>query len=482
MKRFRIIAIVSLLVCIVGCTSEEALRQEVQAARTKAYQQWQRDRQKQREMETQISGRLSLVDAVKLAMTNSKPLLSVIEEKEIAQGRILESYSLVLPSLSANADYTRLDRPQTITFNGNTITLGARDNYSANLQVTQPVFRGGAIIAGLRAARIFSYLTDERIRGAVQQTVLDTSRAYYDTLLAQELYRVNHDAVISAEAHYKDVKNRHEQGVASQYDLLQAQVNVSLFTAEMIRQRNRVNIFKTRLLKVMGVSQNNEIELSDKLMYEPYKPVLEKAMRLALEKRPDLYTTELNVRLQQEALIVAKSTYWPQVSAFFTQEWTKPDPHDPTNNEWGNAWSTGIQMSYPLFDGFGREGRVMAEKARLKQSNYELMDAEERAVLEIHQTIVSIRDAEEFVQSQKLNLDAAIEGLRLAEVGFNEGVNTEVDVIEARSAKTRTEGLYYQAMYDHMIARLELERAMGILGPQNEDTAASKSMTKAEIK
>jgi outer membrane protein TolC len=175
---------------------------------------------------------------------------------------------------------------------------------------------------------------------------------------------------------------------------------------------------------------------------------------------------ELGVRLQNEALIVAKSKYWPQVNAVFTEEWTKPDPHDPTINEWGNAWSAGLQMSYPLFDGFGREGRVKEEKARLKQRNYELMDVEERTVLEIHQSIVSIRDAEEFVTSQKLNLDAASEGLRLAEVGFKEGVNTEVDVIAARSAKTRTQGLYYQAMYDHIIARLELERAMGILTPQ----------------
>jgi outer membrane protein len=468
MKRLSSSAIIVLLTCIflVGCTSEEALRQEVQAARTHAYQQWQRDRDNQQQLETKISGKLSLADSIKLAMTNSKPLLAVVEEKEIAEGRILQSYSEVLPSLSANAGYTRLDRPQSITVGGNQIAIGNRNNYSAGLEVTQPVFRGGAIIAALRGARIFSYLTDERIRGEVQQTILEVSRAYYSTLLAQELYKVNEDAVKSAQAHFEDVKHKKEQGVASQYDVLQAQVNVSLFQAEMIQQRNRTNIFKTRLLKVMGVAQEKEIELSDTLVYEPYKPVLDEAMRLALEKRPDLYTAELGVRLQKEALIVAKSKYWPQVNAVFAQEWAKPDPHDPTLNRWDDAWSAGIQMSYPLFDGFSREGRVKEEKARLKQRNYELMDAEERTILEIHQSIVSIRDAEEFVQSQKLNLDAATEGLRLAEVGFKEGVNTEVDVIAARSSKTRTEGLYYQAMYDHMIARLELQRAMGILTPQ----------------
>lgn len=451
---------------ISGCTSQEALRQEVAAARTHAWQQWQRDRDKQQQLETKIAGKLSLADSIKLAMANSKALLAVVEEKEIAEGRILQSYSQALPSLTANTGYMRLDRPQSISVGGNTITLGNRNNYSANLQVTQPVFRGGEIIAALRAAQIFSYLTDERIRGAVQETILDVTRAYYTTLLAQELFKVNEEAVKSAEAHFKDVKNQKEQGVVSQYDVLQAQVNVSLFQAEMIQQRNRVNIFKTRLLKFMGVAQEKEIELSDTLVYAPYKPVLDEAMRLALEKRPDLSAAELGVRLQNEALIVAKSKYWPQVNAVFTEEWTKPDPHDPTINSWGNAWSAGIQMSYPLFDGFGREGHVKEEKARLKQRNYELMDAEERTVLEIHQSIVSIRDAEEFVASQKLNLDAATEGLRLAEVGFKEGVNTEVDVIAARSSKTRTQGLYYQAMYDHMIARLELERAMGILTSQ----------------
>lgn len=476
----RLITILLLLYCIAipGCNYDQNLRQEVQASRNCAYQQWQRDRDKQQELETKISGKLSLADAIKLAMTNSKPLLAVTEEKQIAEGRILESYSQVLPILTANAGYTRLDQPQTITFGGNQLILGAKDNYSANLQVTQPVYRGGAILAALRAARIFSYLTDERTREAVQQTILEVTRSYYTTLLSQELYKVNEDAVISAKSHFEDVKHKKEQGVATQYDLLQAQVNVSLFEAEMIQQRNRVNIFKTRMLKVMGVSQEKDIELSDTLTFEPYKPVLEEAMRLAMEKRPDLYTTELNVRLQQEALTIAKSTFWPQINAAFTQEWTKPDPHDPTINDWGDAWNAGIYLSYPLFDGFGRIGRVKAENARLKQSTYEMMDAQERTVLEVRQSIVSIRDAEDFVISQKLNLDAAAEGLRLAEVGFKEGVNTEVDVIAARTSKTRTQGLYYQAIYDHMIARLELERAMGILTPQKTENVALRNTPK----
>jgi outer membrane protein len=460
------VAALGLCVFLAGCTTDEEMKQEVQAARTRSYQQWQRDRDRENQTETHISGKLNMADTVRLALTNNKALLAVVEEKEIAKGKITESYSQLLPTLSAYTDYTHLDKPETLSLNGNQLVLGARDNYSYGLQVIQPLFRGGATIAAMRAARLFSYFTDEHVLAQTQQTIYEVSKAYYDTLLAQELYKVNEEAVKSAEAHLADVNRKKAEGVVTKLDVLRAQVDVSLFRAEMIQQHNRINLAKTRLLKVMGVSQNSEITLSDSLEYHPFKPVLEEAVKLALEKRPDLYMAELNIRLQQEALVIAKSTYWPQLNGVFTQGWAKPNPHNPLVNDWGYAWSTGVQLSYPIFDGFGREGRVTQAKAAIKQQNYNMADTQERALLEIQQAVLSIRDAEEFVESQKLNLDAAAEALRLAEVGYREGVNTEVDVIDARSALTRTQGLYYQALYDHTTSRLDLEHAMGILGPQ----------------
>ena len=54
-------------------------------------------------------------------------------------------------------------------------------------------------------------------------------------------------------------------------------------------------------------------------------------------------------------------------------------------------------------------------------------------LLEIQQAILSLRDAEEFVDSQRLNLTRATGGLRLAEGGYREGINTEVEVTDARA-------------------------------------------------
>jgi len=464
-----------LLLCILagGCMDNQDFYRDVYSSRQATYERWQRAQTQQEEATPAVKGKLTLQDAIKVALLYNKPLQAVLQDKQVARGRVIESYSEALPDVSVVGNYARQDELRGFHVAGKSVTLGALDNYSVELQVRQPIFRGGAISAAIRGAQIFSYLTDETVRGQIQTTIFEVASHYYDTLLAQELYEVNRDAVASAEAHLKDVRAKFSQGVASRFDVLRAEVDVSNFRAEMIQQQNRLHLAKTRLLKAMGVSQETEVQLVDELSYEPIKPILEEAVRIAHLNRPDLYAAELGVRLQKEAVRIAKSQYWPKVDAVFTQGWARPDPHTSTD-DWGHSWTAGAQLVMPIFDGLRRKGRLIQEKATLRKRQVELLDAEERTLLEIQQALLSLRDAEEFAESQRLNLQRAREGLRLAEVGYREGVNTEVEVVDARAALTRARGLYYQAIYSHTMARLQLQRAMGILGPRAGDRTVPK--------
>jgi len=450
---------------IAGCESEDSVYRDVRATRVHAYEQWKNAQENGDASKPMLKGQLSLQDALKVALSYNKSLQAALQEKEISRGLIQESYAEVLPTISGNVDYTRKDKVGGFEIGGQEITIGDVDNYAVGLQVTQPLFRAGAASA-IRAARLYSLSANEQVRGTVQAVIYDVAKGYYDTLLAQHLYKVNYDAVESAKAHLNSVQIKRKQGVASDFDVLRSQVDVSNFEAEMIQQRNRIHLAKAQLLKTLGASQGSDIMLSDSLEYAAMTPVLDEAVRLAYENRPDLYQADLNVRIQREALAVANSNYWPKIDAWFKQDWAKPDPHVPMFIEWGNAWTAGITASLPIFDGFKREGRIVQERERLKQRQIQLIDAEERTLLEIQQAILSVLDAEEFVDSQRMNLDRAKEALRLAEVGYRQGVQESVAVIEAMSALTRAQGLYYEAVYTHSLARVTLQKAMGILGPR----------------
>ena len=459
----RLAVLLAVAATLAGCASNDAVYREIAVSRSKDYERWLAEGAGAAANEPKISGKLTTEDAVKLALLYNKELQAAVQERNVASGRVKEAGARALPSLKGKGQYSRLDEVPTISFADQSFKMGVIDNYSADLVVTQPLYEGGAIRAGLRAARLNAVLADVRIRGQTQKTIFATVSTYLDALLSQHLYEVNRDAVIAAKAHLDDVGTRRKLGTASDYDVLRAEVDVSNFRAEEIRQRNRVTIAKTSLLKTMGVAQEQNLDLADDLVYSPASTNWEKAVGVALQNRPDLYEAELNVRLQREAVVAARGALFPKVSATFLEGMANPDPHTVVIPDWGNRWTAGVSVEFPIFD-IGRFGKIEEEKARLRQCEVALSDTRERVLLEARQAWLAVRNAEEFVESQKMNLDRAAESLRLAEVGYRKGVQSQVEITDAQAAVTRTRGLYYQAIYDHCAARLALQRALGTLG------------------
>jgi outer membrane protein len=464
----------------VGCVSSDEYYEDVGLSREAAFRQWENRKERQEKSQPVISGRLNVADCTKLALINNKVLQRVIQEREIARGERLKSYSAILPTVGLTGDYTRLDEVTSFEIDTptgkETIRFGDEDTYSTVLTVTQPIYAGGSIPARINAAKLMSLLTDETVRAAVQDMVYAAEHAYYDVLLSQHLLEISTDAVRSAQAHLDNVKQRQRGGVAADFDILRAEVELSNFQAEYIQNKNAINVAKASLIKIMGVSQDSDFVLSDKLLYVPSNITMEQAVEAAYRNRPDLLSREFDIKMQKELLKVAKSQYYPMINGFYSNTWAKPDPHSMMEIEWGHAWQAGIRASVPVFDGFMRDGEIVAQKARLKQGQIDLIDAEETALFELTKAQLGIENAAEFIESQRLNLTRAEEGLRLAEVGYREGTNTQVEMIDAQAALTTARANHYQAIYSHIVAKLDFQKAMGTLA--SVETAEPKGQAK----
>jgi outer membrane protein TolC len=455
---------------------------EVRAARQAAYRQWQSRKDEETGLQPRISGKLTLEDSVKLTLAHNKMLQRTLEEKNVAYGQVVSSRSAWLPSVSVNGQYRRqeevpaFDITDPISGMTQRIQIGTLDTYSVDLSVVQPIYAGGAISAQVRAAKILSLLTDQTVRAATQDVVYTVETAYYQLLLSQHVVDIDTDAVRASKVHLDDVEKKRAGGVASDFDVLRAQVELSNFEASLIKSKNAINVARANLIKTMGVSQDSDFVLADEFAYAPIEVSMEQAVETAFTNRPDLYSREYQIRAERELLQIARSRYLPNISAFFTNTWSNPSPtaFGSPSNEWGRLWQGGLQGTWPIFDGFQREGDIIQQKARLRQAQIDLIDAEETAMYELTRAILSMKDAEEFVQSQRLNLTRATEGLRLAEVGYQQGINTQVEVIDAQSALTEARVNYYQAIYSHVASKLAVQRAMGTI-VESEDEPAGPS-------
>jgi len=456
--------LVAAVLCGCGCMSLGRFKADVAASREAALAAWQRSRAGQGDpARPTLKGELSLEAAQVLAMGNNKQLLSTLQEKEIAAGGLTEAWSALYPTATLTGNYRRVDEVSSFSAGPTTITVGSLNNYTFNLALRQPILSGGAIQAGIRAARVATLLADEEVRAAVQNVLFQVRKAYYDVLLAAELVKVSEFDLALARRHLADVEKKLKAGTAKEFDVLRASVEISNIEAELIGRQNAARVATAQLLRILGVSQDSQVTLTGKLEHRPQSPELERAVARAFRERPELLLAELGIRLQHEIVRTARAGWFPVLSVFFNETYAKPDPHSMTRIKWNDAWNAGADLAWTLFDGFKTSARVRQERARLRQQEIGLMDTEEQVLLEVQQALLSLEDAEKLVGSQSANIARAREGLRLAEVGYKAGVTTEVEVLDARQALSKAQALYYQALYAHMMAGLALEKATGAL-------------------
>ncbi|MDR0993949.1 MAG: TolC family protein, partial [Verrucomicrobiota bacterium] len=353
-----------------------------------------------------VSGALKLSDAVEKAIEKNLSLKQARQAREIARGRIQASYTEALPSLDLTGGYTRLDDDLATLQNGVETRGRFQDQTFVGLRVTQPLFNG-RIGAALRAAQLYATWAEMGIRQAQEDVVYAVIVAYYNAILSAHLLDVNLAALETAEGQLSDVRARRRQGMASNYDELRAEVEVSNFKAEVLGAQNEKDLAYTTLFRLIGASPESEVELTDAIPLVMEDITFEAAARLALERRADLAEAEYAVRMQRESVAVVKSRYLPEISGFVSQEWASPDPHNSRSSDWGDEWMAGVQVSLPIFDGLGRRGQLIEERAKLEQLELGLRDTEEKVISQIRQLVLSLKTAEEFANSQSQNLKTA---------------------------------------------------------------------------
>ena len=458
MKAFKSLVFFALLLLAVSCCNrgnyEYLLSKEKSVSK-----QWIDDDKK-----IEVSGVLNVVDSVKIALQFNQELKAVMQEVTVAKGREIEVVSHLFPKVVALGNYSHLDERPSLIFAGQKYPLGYLDNYSVDVQVRQPIFHGGALRAQAYIAGLMRFMTDEKVRGQTQKTIFETIKTYYDILLTKNLVYVYQQALLSAQKHLKIAENRRTVGMASQYEVLRFEVEMSNIEAEIIRQKNRLSLSEKSFLKTLGVSLQSQFDLQNVFAFIPEQINYDKALMQAFDNRFDLRLCILSVENQKKMLTIAKSEFLPKVNGVFSHKWGRPDPHTSTLDTWGKQWTAFLSFEFPIFESGKRIGSVMKERASLKEKEFQLEDMRQTIALNIEQAILSLEDAQKFVLSQMKDMTRAKEGLRLAELNYKEGLATEVEVTDALSSMTHSESLYYQAIYQHLLSKLNLQMALGTLG------------------
>ncbi len=411
---------------------------------------------------------LTLEESLRLALAQNPNYLVAEEKVETARAQVREAAASFFPSLNAQGLQTLDEKLFVLEFPSfvpgqppQRMSIDFTKDYQFSLSLTLPIFTSGRLTSGFKQANYNLLSTEEGVRQSKQTTVFNTKLAFYSCLLAKNFVNVAEEAVEVVEKHYKNVKSLYEVGMASRFDLLRSEVQVANLKPQLIRTRNSLKIAELALKTLLGLDLSQEVEIKGELAFEPFEPDLEESIAKALFNRPEVSQVRYQKEMAGEMLKMARASSLPTVALSGNYNFWADNLNFGKDN-WQSYYTVNLAFSIPIFNGFAASARVAQSKAMIKEIELADKGLQEMIKFEVRQAILKLKEAHESLLSQEKNVEQAQESLRIAELNFSEGMATTLDVSSAQAALSQAKTNYSQALYDYVISRAQLEKAMGV--------------------
>ncbi|MEW6196349.1 MAG: TolC family protein [Bacteroidota bacterium] len=416
---------------------------------------------------------ISLDDAIKLALEKNWDVK--LSEKDIlrADEQISEAYANAFPRLEFNGRYVRniklpvLFLPSGTPFNesGKTMTLelGSDNAYDLTFSLSQVIY-SQKVNTAIQIADEYSELSKTANLSTRNDIILNVKKAFYNVLLMQELVKVSRQGNEVAKANYENVSALFKQGVASEYDFLRAEVQFANTQPMLIQTENNLELAKNYLKNILTLDITQPIEIRGEFVFEEVPgSLLESANEKGVREHPLVKQLEIQSSLLDKNITIQRADYFPTLAAFGSYAFQAQDnTFNFKDYLWAESFMVGLNLSYTLFDGFGRSARI--EQAIIDKEKVDLTrrKVEEGLKIRIMQAKMSMDEAKKRIDAQTKSLEQADKALKIAQTRYKSGVGTQLELIDTQAAMTIARTNYAQAIYDYLTAKADWENAVSI--------------------
>ena len=412
---------------------------------------------------------LTLDRAVELALKNNESLLSTRLEEDRARARVREAYSEALPKLDFSSTFTRNWSLPEFNFGGQTFKVGTDNVINFGLDLSQTIYRGGQVGAGLKMARYFQQISESNTDQMRENTLHQVRNGFYDVLLAEAIVEVATAAYDRAVAQYEVIQRFYEAGTVSEYDVLRSKGEVTNAHPPVTQAKNRLAIAKADLKRLIGVPRHVPIRCTGSLDVDVsgLPGDIESAVDVALSNRSDLKAAQLQAAMNDASIRLARGENRPDVSlsAGYLMQAQVNDPGFKSIefNDFSRSWNTLINVSFPVFDGRENSGRIMQAQADYELSRYFERQLRKQIEVDVTEALLNLAEASERVLAGAEAVELASRGLTIAQVQFEGGVSTQLELIDAQLILKQAETDHVTAEYDLATAVAKLRNVLGMM-------------------
>ena len=340
-----------------------------------------------------------------------------------------------------------------------------RHMFGGAILVTQPIFMGGAIVAMNKMADLGEDLAANSADARRQETLYQIDQAYWQVVSLRHKQKLAESFLALVKKLDGDVQKMIQEGVATRSEGLSVSVKVNEAEMAVMKVNDGLTLSKMLLCQLCGLPVEEQVTLADEETEDIATVGIAETFQKSdyLENRPELKMLQNVVDINHQATNLLKAGNLPQVLLVGGYSASNPNVYNGFQRKFSGAWNIAVLMRVPIWNWGDVAYKVRAAKGATTIATLEMEEAREKMELQVNQSNFRVNEANKKLLLAQASQQRADENLRMATLGFQEGVISSTTVMEAQTAWLQAQSQRIDAEIDVQLSRVNLQKSLGTL-------------------
>ncbi|NGX83353.1 TolC family protein [Aequorivita sp. KMM 9714] len=382
----------------------------------------------------------TLQECVNHALENNISVKQSQLDLEFTEADKLQAIGNFLPSLNANASASKntgLSLNPTTNQLENT-TLGSA---SGAINVGYTLFDGLRNVRQLQRAKLSELAAQYRLDKMKDDIALAVANSYLQVLLNKanlEVIKSQNEVTLQQLQRTNDLV---DAGVLPRGDLLEIKATDAGEKQRIAISENNVKISLISLAQLLLIKDYSSFDIAE----EEYNIIdggiadkdVSEIIKSAKETRSEVKIAQKNVELAEKDLQISRGSYYPTLSAFFGYN-TRYADNDPLERDFveqlylNDGIGYGLQLNIPIFNGFAARSGVMRSKVNLKNTEYQLEQAQLDLESNVYQAYVDANGALKAYEAATVAMESQELAYQYAKDRYDVGLTNAFDFSQSK--------------------------------------------------
>jgi len=415
---------------------------------------------------------LTLKQCVEFALKNQPVVRQAAIDEAINEKNISVSLSAWLPQVTSSGAYDYYFKGSPVTSGGTggstaTTTQSNINNLSTlGLQANQVIYNNDVLQAA-KAAKYSRQYYKQNTASSQINVVSDVSKAFFDVLLSKRQLEILNEDIVRLQRSLKDAYTRYQAGVVDKTDYKQATISLNNSLASRKQTEEAIKSKIAYLKQIMGLGAEQNFTLSyDSSKYES-EASIDTNQRLDANNRIEYQLLQTQKNLQNVNVNYYKWGFLPSLKATgaYNLVYLSHGFSNLYNNSFPNGY-VGLTLDLPIFEGGKRLHNLSKARLEVDRADLDIVNSKNTINTEYIQALASYKGNYASWQMLKQNVGLAKDVYNVVSLQYREGIKTYLDVIIAQSDLRTAELNYYNALFQLLSSKIDLEKALGTLTVQ----------------